>query len=354
MPFRSEKFHVKAVSPVPEALQSVIPERNYRLFFGGFIFLFVFFGVALIVLPWQQTAKGSGRVIAYSPNDRPQEISAPVDGRIQNWHVVEGSKVNEGDPIVDLTDNDPEILNRLKDERDALAKRVVAAHAAVNTSRLNLDRQKILVEKGLSAQRAFEQANLEYTKFLVDEANAAAELARMDVRLARQMTQSVKAPLAGTILRVISGQGAQIVKAGQVLATIVPETESRAVELWIDGNDVPLIRDGAEVRLQFEGWPAIQFSGWPGAAYGTYGGKISLVDASDSGNGKFRVVLVPLENEPWPDSTYLRQGVRALGWVLLDRVTLGYEVWRRFNGFPPNFPEPERPNLGTAPKKDKG
>ena len=311
----------------------------------------------MIVLPWQQTARGTGRVIAYSPNDRPQDINAPVDGRIQTWHVFEGSKVKEGDPIVELTDNDPEIIERLKVEREALAKRVMAAEQAIQTSKLNVERQKVLVEKGLSARRSLEQANLEYTKFLVDEANASAELARMDVRLARQMTQSVKSPIAGTILRVISGQGAQFVKAGQVLATIVPETDSRAVELWIDGNDVPLLREGAEVRLQFEGWPAIQFSGWPGAAYGTYGGRISLIDASDSGNGKFRVVLVPLEDEPWPDSNYLRQGVRALGWVLLNRVTLGYELWRRFNGFPPSFPEPARTGVntgtGTGTKKEK-
>ena len=32
---------------------------------------------------------------------------------------------------------------------------------------------------------------------------------------------------------------------------------------------------------------------------------------------------------------YLRQGVRANGWILLDQVSLGFEIWRQFNGFPP-------------------
>jgi len=340
MRLRSEKFKVLNSSTPLKALELVTPERSYRIFFGGFFLLFLMCILGLVFLPWQQTAKGSGRVIAYSPNDRTQEINAPVDGRIAKWHVVEGTKVRQGDLIVELTDNDPEILERLRQERDALAKRVMAAEAAVKTSKINLDRQQLLVEKGLSARRSMEQANLEYTKLLVDEANSSAELARMDVRLARQLTQSVKAPINGTILRVISGQGAQIVKSGQMLALLVPETESRAVELWIAGNDMPLIRENAEVRLQFEGWPAIQFSGWPGAAYGTYGGKVTLIDASDSGEGKFRVVIVPLEQEPWPEGAYLRQGVRALGWVLLNRVSLGYELWRRFNGFPPSFPGP--------------
>jgi hypothetical protein len=31
--------------------------------------------------------------------------------------------------------------------------------------------------------------------------------------------------------------------------------------------------------------------------------------------------------------------VRAHGWILLNRVSLAYELWRQFNGFPPAIPE---------------
>jgi hypothetical protein len=90
------------------------------------------------------------------------------------------------------------------------------------------------------------------------------------------------------------------------------------------------------VRLQFEGWPAVQFTGWPSVAVGTFGGVVTLIDATDDGQGKFRIVVTPdPRDEPWPSGRYLRQGVRANGWVLLGQVTLGYELWRRFNGFPP-------------------
>lgn len=86
----------------------------------------------------------------------------------------------------------------------------------------------------------------------------------------------------------------------------------------------------------FEGWPAIQLPGFPGASAGTYAGRLAFVDATDDGAGKFRVVVVPDPREPaWPDPVRLRQGVRAKGWVLLGRVSLGYELWRRMNGFPP-------------------
>ena len=249
-----------------KALKFVEVKRNYHLFFGLFTSGFLVIGLGFVLLPWQQTSVGNGRVIAFSPVDRQQDINSPIEGRIQKWHVSEGSKVKAGQMVVELSDNDPEIVQRLRSERTALEKRARAAAVGVETALINLDRQNSLLKKGLSANRNYEQAKLEHTKYLVDEANAAAELARMDVRLARQLTQEVRAPADGTILKIVSGQGAQIVKAGQSLAVLVPETDSRAVEIWVSGNDIPLVYEGREVRLQFEGWPALQFSGWPSVA----------------------------------------------------------------------------------------
>jgi len=332
-----------------KALAWVRPRRNYRRFFGIFATVLATLIFSLGFLPWQQTSIGSGRVVAFSPIDRQQDINSPIEGRIQRWFVSEGSRVTTGQLVVELSDNDPEILQRLRSERSALEKRMGAASLGVRTSKLNIDRQKILLEKGLTAQRGYEQAQLEYTRYLVDEANAAAELVRIDVRLSRQLTQSVKAPADGTILKLVSGQGAQVVKAGQTLAVFVPETASRAVEVWINGNDIPLVYDGRKVRLQFEGWPAVQFSGWPSVAIGTFGGRVQLVDAVDNGDGKFRIVVSPDGKGPWPEPLYLRQGVRAIAWVLLDEVGLGFELWRQFNGFPPSSKHP--PSVTTYPAK---
>ena len=63
------------------------------------------------------------------------------------------------------------------------------------------------------------------------------------------------------------------------------------------------------------------------------------------GKGNFRAVVVPdnhfSREDGWPDDRYLRQGVRANGWVLLRQVPLGYEVWRQLNGFPPTVAKDE-------------
>lgn len=299
----------------------------------------MFFIIMLImfaVLPWQQTAIGTGRVIAYSPSERQQNITAPVDGRLGKWYVQEGSLVKKGDLIIDIYDNDPSIIERIRSEKSAMESRLKVALHAEEIAKINVDRQLYLYQQGISARKTYEAANLEYTKFRSDVENIKAELARIEVKLARQHSQRVLAPITGTILRRHAGQESVIVKAGDVIAELVPNTNSRAVELWVDGNDIPLINVGDTVRLQFEGWPGIQFSGWPSVAIGTFGGVVSVIDAADDGHGRFRLLIVPNKNEPWPEARYLRQGVRANGWVLLGQVPLWFELWRRFNGFPPS------------------
>ena len=88
-----------------------------------------------------------------------------------------------------------------------------------------------------------------------------------------------------------------------------------------------------------------------GGAAGTFGGEVALIDSADDGSGRFRILVTPDKDEPWPTGMYLRQGVRVNGWVLLDQVKLGYELWRRFNGFPPAVKTPE--SEAAAKKKKK-
>ena len=60
----------------------------------------------------------SGRVIALTPLERQQTISAPVDGRVVRWHVVEGTRVKQGDVVVDVSDNDPGMIERLRERTE--------------------------------------------------------------------------------------------------------------------------------------------------------------------------------------------------------------------------------------------
>ncbi|MEZ6055416.1 MAG: HlyD family efflux transporter periplasmic adaptor subunit [Planctomycetaceae bacterium] len=162
------------------------------------------------------------------------------------------------------------------------------------------------------------------------------ELREMERKVAVQSNQVLTSPIDGIIVQISPNFGSSVLKEGDPICTIIPNTSDRAVQVWLNGNDAPLVRAGHHVRLQFEGWPAVQFSGWPSVAVGTFGGEIVSVDATDDGKGKFRVLIRPDKtDDPWPDQRYLKQGVRANGWVLLETVPLWWEVWRQLNGFPP-------------------
>jgi multidrug efflux pump subunit AcrA (membrane-fusion protein) len=302
----------------------------------------------MVFAPWTQNVRGVGKVSAYSPDERTQKLTAPVDGVIRQWFVLEGTRVSKGQSIVDIADIDPDILSRLERERTAQQLKLDAAQSAVDTSRKNLERQRSLVQSGLSSQRSAELAELEYAKYLSEVSSASAELARIETRIARQASQSIVAPRDGIMQRIFAPQGGVMVKAGQELALIVPESASRAVELTVSGNDAPLLTVGRHVRLQFEGWPAVQFAGWPSVAVGTFGGVIGVIDPGAAEDGTVRLIVFPDEGEQWPSSNYLRQGVRVIGWVLLDTVSLGWELWRQFNGFPPTLR-----NLGASDQESK-
>ncbi len=383
--------------------------------------------VALILLPWRQFVSGSGRVIAYNPLERSLTIEAPLPGKVHRSFVVEGQQVQEGDPLFEIVDNDPNLLSNLLQQRDAASARrdaaktrveslglqiaeqeralplaldagktrLAAARFAAETARLQFERLKGLHadKRGLVSQRDFELATLERDRTEAELQRAQAELDRtpvdlrasiqgisaqrdsaraelasaeqsltgLEIQINQTRMQKVTAPRAGIVFRLQATEGT-FLRAGSPLCTIIAQTDKPMVEVWLQGQDMPLVmvretapdgkvlKEGSPVRLQFEGWPALQVIGWPSLARGTFGGEVVLVDPTDNGKGKFRILVAEKPDivrgkdgqptpVPWPTSRWLRQGVRANGWVLLQRVPLWYEVWRQLNGFPPVISE---------------
>lgn len=422
---------------------------------------FVFAPIVLVFVPWQQTVRGRGQVVAFDPTERKQVVTALVGGQVKKWHVVEGSRVKAGEPIVDIDDNDPDLALRLAKQKEFLKDRLKAAReemaeqdravaaqekaaaAAVGAAKANREAAAKMVDvaketkknnefalayekvrgerfgqmvasdaglaSGLEARQAKMQADQAATNVLraaaeIDRALAAVQTAdsqvlqaeaaglqavatargslrraeggvfdveqrlqELDTRIQRYEARFVKAPVAGVVFRVAAngGAGGQMVKEGDELAVIVPDAADRVVELLIDGVDAPLVAAhmqqtgrGPHVRLQFEGWPAVQFAGWPSVAVGTFGGRVRQMDPTDDGYGRFRILVEPEEMFPgdtWPEGLFLRQGNQTVGWVFLNRVTLGFELWRQFNGFPPVIAPkpPEKDKDGGKPPKVK-
>jgi hypothetical protein len=268
---------------------------------------------------------------------------------------------------------------------DGAEQRVAAAKIAAETSQLNYNRTKDLFEKKLESQRNFELATLSRDSTIAElksseaalkrtsndfdatiasthaskgtalseVATAERDLSAIDIQINQNLRQVVESPRDGIVLNVAATDGTYL-RPGSLICVIIPETDSRFVEIMVDGNDMPLIQPrkdgqpGSPVRLAFEGWPAVQMIGWPQLAIGTFGGEVVFVDATDDGSGKFRVVVGPADDivdrgdgkgpitVGWPEKDrWLRQGARANAWVMLNQVPLWFELWRQINGFPP-------------------
>jgi multidrug efflux pump subunit AcrA (membrane-fusion protein) len=233
-------------------------------------------------------------------------------------------------------------------ERDfILAKRSLnSAQANLNSARAEANS----ASAEITQIRADTQASLDSSSALINKikgelADSENSLTSSEISLSRQNMQKVIAPRDGVIHRLPINSQSQVISQGQQLLVIVPDTESRAVELWVDGRDAPLVVKDSEARLEFEGWPAIQVAGWPKASVGTFRGKVSFVDPTDNGRGNFRVMVIPDDDEEWPSAQFLRQGVSARAWILLQEVSIGYEIWRLVNGFPARLPQEASSNL---------
>jgi len=156
----------------------------------------------------------------------------------------------------------------------------------------------------------------------------------------RQQFYFITAPQSGYVTKAIKKGLGEIVKEGTDIVTIMPDVYDLAVEMYLLPQDLPLIRPGDEVRLRFDGWPAIVISGWPEASTGIFNGNIVAIDRFISENGYYRILISP-DNvyKSWPE--VLRVGTGTNAFILLKDVPIWYEIWRLLNGFPADFYQSE-------------
>lgn len=161
----------------------------------------------------------------------------------------------------------------------------------------------------------------------------------------------ITAPQDGMVSKALKTGIGETIKEGTEIVSIVPRKQELAVEMFVEPMDLPLIHLGVKVRFQFDGWPTLFFSGWPNVSYGTFGGVIVAIDRNISVNGRYRILVAQdPEEAAWPEA--LRVGSGAFGMALLKDVPLYYEIWRRFNGFPPEYYVPDKNKQEKA--KDMG
>jgi multidrug resistance efflux pump len=404
----------------------IIKYSLFALFLSGFVVLF---------MPWTQNIQSTGKVTTLNPENRPQDITSRIAGRVEKWFIKEGDFVHKNDTISFISEIkdeyvDPQLISRsekiikskettlesyedkiaaVNSQIDALNKSLllkmeqarnkiiqakmkiasdsIESHTSANNYKVaeeQFKRYEELLSKGVISKTDVENRKVKLQEALSKKTSADNKFmttknellnAEIDLNSIQQDFQEklmkaesdkfsalsllyegegsltklqnqlanysmrkgfyyVLSPQDGYISKTyIQGIG-EIIKEGSSLCSIVPKQTEQAVELYINPVDLPLIKKGQKIQLQFDGWPAFVFSGWPGVSYGTYSAEIVAFDRVLSENGKFRI-LAKSTGKSWPEAIQLGGGVE--GFALLNNVPLIYELWRKVNGFPPEF-----------------
>ncbi len=258
----------------------------------------------------------------------------------QNYEIAS----NQYERMIQLQEEGLKSLTDLESKRNSLQKangsKVLyeSKFLSAKNEILNL----IIELRSINASYRDDLAKAESNKFSAESNMYEAEATT--VKLKNQLTNYsvrskmnyITAPQDGYITQTIQSGIGETVKEGQEIATIMPKLYDFAIEMYVKPIDIPLIQIGEKVVTQFDGWPAIVFSGWPDLNYGTYSGKVYAIDNYINQDGYYRVLVAPDASLGfWPKG--LRVGSATSSMLLLNDVPIWYELWRKVNGFPPDY-----------------
>jgi len=109
-----EKFQFKVTDKLE--LNSFVK----RVWLISFIIIFVM--SSMLFLPWEQTVKGKGKLVAFDPTQRDYFIVANINGYIENFYVKENEFVKKGTPLFTMTDLDKKYHLRLQENKNNTQK----------------------------------------------------------------------------------------------------------------------------------------------------------------------------------------------------------------------------------------
>lgn len=163
----------------------------------------------------EQTITITGEVVARVETD----LSFRVGGRITGWFVDVGDAVKDGQVLARL---DPE---EQKADVEAAEAGVRAAEAQLRLARANFDRQRSLLNDGISTRRDYDDAE---TALRTAESAREAAIAQRDTAKEVLSYTELRAPADGIVTARLAESG-QVVQAAQTMFTIADNGPRDAV-----------------------------------------------------------------------------------------------------------------------------
>ncbi len=163
------------------AFQNIRPTQGFRTVALTLLILLIVILAALVLVPWQQSITGMGRVAVYSPMDRPQSVEALISGRISQWYVKEGQSVQKGQLLLEIKETDPKYLDpaqltRMESQRQALVSRQNATLARIDS----LKSQAAFLSQSRSAAVPSARVKVSQSRNKIDAADQALTAAKQN------------------------------------------------------------------------------------------------------------------------------------------------------------------------------
>ncbi|HDY7775270.1 TPA: HlyD family secretion protein [Vibrio vulnificus] len=296
------------------------------------------------VTPMTDQARVNGQVIRISP-----EVSGPIS----QIHIANNATVKAGDELVNIDPRPFELAVKAARfdlqkaaqsyQADSAAINVakaneVAARVRVANARKNVERNRVLVERGTISQAAMDnmvaeldtaEANLAQASSVLEKAKQEfgprgkenpeiqAVLNRLEQALLNLNHTKLLAPADGVITNMDVAVG-DYAGAGQPLLTFV-NNHSLWLTAMVRENSLAYLKTGDKVKIVFDAYPGEVFEGSVSSiGWGSSGNGSLSVDAgtglmsSPTNNPKAQRFPVNIEFSDLPDNITLRYSGRAV------------------------------------------
>jgi len=240
----------------------------------------------------ESTLSVSGTISALPNQD--VRVSSLVPGRVAHMLVAEGDHISEGQALAKIDDRP--IHDQVRQAQAAVDQ----AKANVENAELSLQRNQKLLDRGIAAQKDFEDARTQaaVNKALLNQAEAALSLAQLNLT-----RTDVRSPLTGMVVKRLLSAGEQV--DGTAAQPIFEVANTAEVELY--GNVPALyldkIRVGQALSISTDAFPGKVFQSHivaisPAVDPATNVGLVRIRIVNGAGRlrlGMFITAQVPLE-----------------------------------------------------------
>lgn len=196
----------------------------------------------------------SGYVVA----QRKAAVASKATGRLEYLGVVEGDKVKKGDVIARIENSD------IQAQLDQAKANLKVSEAELYDAKQSLDRQKSLLDKGLTTQAEYDAAEARYRRVL-----ASIDLAKATVNGAQVALENtlIRAPFDGTVLTKNADVGEMVapmaasVSSRSAVVTIA-DMSSLQVEADVSESNIERIAPNQSCEITLDAYPDVRYQGY--------------------------------------------------------------------------------------------